>query len=705
MKRFIFLSLFISTIVFCHSPLKQEAEMHYHMAIDRYKNKDYKEAARLLNEVVSYYDMEHIKSWELLIKVYKKLSDKEKLKETKKMFENIKRIIKFRKQRKLEDLNPYEALIYGTIEQKISSCRLFAENKDKKAIPYLIDCLVDPFYNYYLDKYEIREIAADTLSKYGEEIVPILTERFKLTKDKTLKWWLLETIFRIYKDKKPQDNVVNIFISGLDDISKNIKIVSLKALTTWKITEPIKIRLPNLLAPKEDNKVRYWTLNSIKELEIYEDAKNEIIKILNEKDKMLVDKAITTLLKLSKKEEVIKKDITDTLIKIAEDKTRPVSTRYYAIKALGNILKPDDIKKIKGLLEDENFWIRAAVASVLYHELYSMSKEEIELRKEILDETAIKFSIESEKIYEEARLASIDKALKFLESIQKEDGSLPSFFPLGTTLLATLCFLNQGYNEEYPFIKKAIEFILKWRQSDGSFYCHLDEKGAKKPVYPTALTIMVLSRTYNPKYKDIIKSAVDWIKDIQNPDGGFGYYKGSRSDITATKFALLGLNDGYEYLGLKKIDDVFLRALEYLKDLQNPDGGFGYTKEFKKHSYGSATADGLISLFLASADKKIIKKTLRWIEKNYTWDENPFGDRKYYEYFIWAKSNALNLTKKDVIKDKHGKPRLWYNEVLRKLLSEQNKDGSWVTDKEPLFTTYFISVLQLKKIKDFLSGL
>jgi len=703
MKKYIsLLTIIFLSMQFCFSQLKEEAEMHYNMAIKCYKNKNYKEAARILSEVISYYDTEDIKSWELLLKVYKKLHDKEKLEETKRAYKNIKNVIKLRKQKKLESLNPYEALLYGSIEQKISSCKIFEENKDKKAISYLIEALKDPFYNHYLGMYEVREKVADTLSKYGKEITDVLVENYNSTNDKTLRWWLLETIFRIYKDEKPDEKILKLFISGLNEKSKNIKIVSIKALTNWSISEPIKNNLNQLLTDVDE--VKLQTIVSIGELGIYYDTKDEILKILNEKDKLLVNQTIITLKNLAQKNKEIEKDIVDTLINIAQDKTRPVSTRYYAIKALGNILKSDDLKKLQNLLEDENFWIKSAVASVLYHELEHMPEDAVEKRKDVLDELAIKLSLESEEVFEEARVAGINKGLKFLESIQKEDGSLPSFFPLGTTQLATICFLNQGYNDEYPFVKKAIDFMLRYRQKDGSFFCELDEMGKRKPVYQTSLAVIVLSRTKNPKYKDIIKDAINWLKEIQNPDGGFGYYKGCRSDITATKFALLALNDGYEYWGYKKTDDVFLKAAEYLKDLQNPDGGFGYTKEFKKHSYGSATADGLICLLLTGVDKKRIEKTISWIENNYTWDKNPFGEEKHYEYFIWTQANALNLAKKDVIKDKDKKPHLWFNEISKKLLSEQQKEGFWKIKQEPIFTTYFVSVLQLKKFEKYLSS-
>jgi hypothetical protein len=155
---------------------------------------------------------------------------------------------------------------------------------------------------------------------------------------------------------------------------------------------------------------------------------------------------------------------------------------------------------------------------------------------------------------------------------------------------------------------------------------------------------------------------------------------------------------------LEKNDEVWLQALNYLKEEQNEDGGFGYIKgEYK--SYGSMTAAGLIGLRLCGAKltDKAVKDTLRWISNHYTWDENPHGPQKRLFYYIRALAKALHLCGLKTITDKDGKTHDWYQEVVRKLVQEQEEDGFWVMDSECLFTTYMLDVLQLKMLDENIS--
>jgi squalene-hopene/tetraprenyl-beta-curcumene cyclase len=314
--------------------------------------------------------------------------------------------------------------------------------------------------------------------------------------------------------------------------------------------------------------------------------------------------------------------------------------------------------------------------------------------------------------FDEARKTGTQKAITYLESIQKEDGSFPSFFGLGTTELAMMCFQKQGMSPEDAVLKKGIGYILSLRKPDGSFYSDTEPQGKEKTSFTTALAIRLFSALKDGKNKKMIEDALAWIKDIQNVDGGFGYYKGSRSDITATTFCIRALNDGYMFLGLPKNDETWIKAFTYVKNLQNKNGGFGYLagkmekeegeedEELPTAPYGSATASGLISLFYVEAEKTDMDKALDWVSQHYTWDENPLDpDPKHYQYYVQELATALTLAGKETIKDKKGQKHFWYKEVVRKLEKEQAPAGFWVTDKEPLFTTYFISVMQLENAK------
>jgi squalene-hopene/tetraprenyl-beta-curcumene cyclase len=330
------------------------------------------------------------------------------------------------------------------------------------------------------------------------------------------------------------------------------------------------------------------------------------------------------------------------------------------------------------------------------------------------DENTLLFSLgENSADFELARQQGMEKALKYLESIQKEDGGFPSYFGLGTTELAMLCFQNRKEAVNPVALKKGLGYILTFRKPDGSFYSDSDQQGKEKTSFTTALAIRLFASAKENKDKQIVKDALNWIKGIQNIDGGFGYYKGSRSDITATTFCIRALNDGYKFLGLQKNDETWLKAYTYIKNMRNENGGFGYIKKAKQEKeegeenepqptapYGSATASGLISSFYTEQGDAAISKTINWVEQHYTLDENPLDpDPKHYQYYIQELATALSLTAPKTITDKNGQKRDWYREIVNKMLAEQDPSGFWSTGQEPLFTTYFISVMQLEKIE------
>ncbi len=704
--NFLFIGLFCSAVAFSTSnSYHQEAEMHYTIARECYKNGRLNECARLLHEIIGYYDMEYFDAYKLLVKVYAKLGEIEKQKEIKKRFIEIKKLKKIRAKKKGKTLSPFEVLKIGYPEEKIKACAVLGENLEDEAIPYLIEVFNDPYYNYYHGVYEVREAASDSLAKFEDKVLPYLFEAFS-SSDEVLRLWSFKTLRKI---KKTSQKIKNIFHKALNDTSKDVKLAAIKGIMEKKDMEAIPMLIPLL---NDGNKeVEYFSALAISEMSIkkgdkyYKKVISILLKKIECKDKLIASQSIKLLAKIGGEE------VTESLLKIGEDENRDTFVRWYAIKGLGTILSKKDVTLLEKFLDSENFWLKSAAAVALGKPAVrrKVSRDVLKKKKEVIDETALKFSLTSDIVYEEARLQGINKALDYLESIQKENGEIPSpSAPLGATQLAVLCFQKQGYKEDYPVIRKGIDYILKYQKEGGFFYSEDAAAGKKKTVFTTSLSVRILSNTHKVKYRLIIKDALIWLKEIQNPDGGFGYYKGSRSDITCTVFALLALERGYDYWGWKKSDETWIKAAQYLKNMQNSDGGFGYTKEMQKNSYGSATASGLIGLLLSETDIKLTDKTLKWISENYTWEKNPHAkdNEKYkYNYYIQELAKALHLSGKEVIKDKDGKEHSWHDEVLKKVLSEQHQNGWWVTEKEPIVTTFFIEVLQLKRLNQSLSGL
>jgi squalene-hopene/tetraprenyl-beta-curcumene cyclase len=105
---------------------------------------------------------------------------------------------------------------------------------------------------------------------------------------------------------------------------------------------------------------------------------------------------------------------------------------------------------------------------------------------------------------------------------------------------------------------------------------------------------------------------------------------------------------------------------------ETPDGGL--------RSYGSMTYAGLKSMIYAGVtkDDQRVKAALQWIRKHYSLNENPgMGDAGlYYYYNTFAKS--LGTLGEDQLVDAAGKVHDWRADLIEKLLSTQQPDGSWV---------------------------
>jgi squalene-hopene/tetraprenyl-beta-curcumene cyclase len=277
---------------------------------------------------------------------------------------------------------------------------------------------------------------------------------------------------------------------------------------------------------------------------------------------------------------------------------------------------------------------------------------------------------------------------------------------VGITALALRAFLEnrRGYTEDDgPFITRPVQFLLNHVNPDGS----ISETNQNRN-YNTAVSIIALKATGNPKYAEVIKNGQNFIKGLQldqskgyDPDhkyyGGIGYGGDERPDLSNIYMALEALKE----TGVSKDDPVWEKALTFISRTQNNsetndqewagnDGGFAYMPGYSPHgkavSYGSMTQAGLLSLLYAGADKSDprVKAAYDWIRANYTLDSNP-GAKKNQGLFYYynAFSKAMYAYGEPTITDLQGQEHNWREDLTRKLLSLHNKDDSWVNTDSP----------------------
>jgi squalene-hopene/tetraprenyl-beta-curcumene cyclase len=347
----------------------------------------------------------------------------------------------------------------------------------------------------------------------------------------------------------------------------------------------------------------------------------------------------------------------------------------------------------------------------------------------------------------------IAKGITFLQTTQADDGSWTNQPGPAITALVVNAMIDQPeIDASNPYVARGLAYILSKCNEDGSIH------GGILQNYNTSICLSALSRVNNmPEAATAIAKAQAYLTGMQwdnqpGPDGkpitkdhpfygGSGYGKHGRPDMSNTQFMIQSLHDS----GLNCNDPAFQRAMVFisrcqgiesndlLKDKIIMDGGFIYaTATDKEHmdnpetkagtveidtkdagqpvsrlrTYGSVTYAGFKSYLYANLkrDDPRVVAAYNWIRSNYTLDQNPGMPEKaklqglYYYYLAMAR--ALNAWGSSTLITPDGKAHDWANDMIDKLASLQQENGSWSNEADrwmegdpSLVTAYAIIVL------------
>jgi squalene-hopene/tetraprenyl-beta-curcumene cyclase len=327
---------------------------------------------------------------------------------------------------------------------------------------------------------------------------------------------------------------------------------------------------------------------------------------------------------------------------------------------------------------------------------------------------------------------TIDKGIQFLVAGQSEDGSFSKRAGIGVTAHAITALLRNGKTPSDPTVAKSLKYLADSVRSDGS----ISGDRSMIPNYETCLAISALkAANRDGRYNDILNNAENFVKDVQLESedgktqtdltyGGSGYGKKSRPDLSNTAFLLDALHD----LGRGADDEAVQRAIIFVSRCQNlpseynkapfaandPDGGFYYTVDERGasaegkspdgglRSYGTMTYAGLKSLLFAGVNKDDlrVKAALKWLQKNYSVQENmPLGKSGLF-YYYHTLAKCLDTMGDPIFVDEKGVKHDWRKEVAEELASKQAENGSWANSNsrwmegDPnLVTAYSLIVL------------
>jgi squalene-hopene/tetraprenyl-beta-curcumene cyclase len=163
------------------------------------------------------------------------------------------------------------------------------------------------------------------------------------------------------------------------------------------------------------------------------------------------------------------------------------------------------------------------------------------------------------------------------------------------TARATECLGRCGYRAAHPALSRAVDYLKKTQTVEGAWY----GRWGVNYVYGTSGVLRALE-ALGLQSEDFAQRGVEWLRSVQNPDGGFGESIASYDDpalkgkgestASQTAWGLIGL-----LAGGSALDVAAIRAANYLLDHQNQDGswdeelwtGTGFPRVFylKYHLY------------------------------------------------------------------------------------------------------------------------
>ncbi len=132
-----------------------------------------------------------------------------------------------------------------------------------------------------------------------------------------------------------------------------------------------------------------------------------------------------------------------------------------------------------------------------------------------------------------------------------------------------------------------------------------------------------------------VSKSVEWLKEHQNPDGGFAWALNAESDFDDTASAIQALIAG----NVSRDDETVIKALNYLKEGQCEDGGMRY--------YGNTSSNSASDSWTIQALVSADVNPLEWRKNNVSVVDHLLSlqsDEGYFKYTKYVTSNPIYMT-------------------------------------------------------------
>jgi hypothetical protein len=267
----------------------------------------------------------------------------------------------------------------------------------------------------------------------------------------------------------------------------------------------------------------------------------------------------------------------------------------------------------------------------------------------------------------------------------------------GITALAGLAFMQAGnlpgrgqYGDN---VQKALDFVLASCQESGL----ISSDNSSGPMYGHGFAMLFLGEVYGMTQDDNIKEklqkAVRLTQKTQNPEGGWRYQPAPMdADISVTITQVMGLRAARD-AGIKVEKEVIDKAVKYVKNCQNNDGGFSYMARSGGGGGGSGfarSAAGVATLYYAGIfEGPEIEKGLKYLSGFKPGKGGDAAMEGHYFYGMYYAVQANFLAGGDNWKE-------FYPALRDQLIARKGKSDHWQGDfSEDYATAMALIILQM----------
>jgi hypothetical protein len=279
--------------------------------------------------------------------------------------------------------------------------------------------------------------------------------------------------------------------------------------------------------------------------------------------------------------------------------------------------------------------------------------------------------------------ASVEKGLKWLAGQQQDDGSFGDGRygkNVAVTALSCIALMADGnlpgrgiYGRQ---VEKGLEFVLKSTTETGL----LAADNSNGPMYGHGFATLFLGEVYgmtegggetslSTRVHESLLRACDLIERSQNSEGGWRYNPVPYdADVSVTICQIMALRSARN-AGIEVPKEVIDRAVEYVKQCQNTDGGFKYQLN-SGFSAWPRSAAGVASLYYAGIyrDDAIDKGVKYLLDNALPGGTNVPAAHYYYGHYYAVQ--AMYLAGGDSWAQ-------WWPAIRTELMTRQSEDGSW----------------------------